>query len=73
MYGGWRCIQSVAVCVVYTLDESFSKHAIRVLLHLVLACVQAIPTLIHAIMAALFGHVSAGIALVLARTRAVNP
>ena len=73
VYVEWRCIQSVAVRVVYTPDESFSKHAIRVLLHLVLACVQAIPTLMHAVTAALFGHVSAGIALILACTRAVNP
>ena len=73
MYVEWRCTQSVAVCVVYTPDESFSKHVIRVLLHLVLACAQAIPTLIHAVTAAPFGHVSAGVALILACTRAVNP
>ena len=69
----WRCIQNAAVCFVCTLDESFSKHAIHVLLHLVLACTRAIPALIHAITAAPFGHVSAGIALIHARNRAVNP
>ena len=58
------CIQSAVVCFVCTLDELFSKHAIQchVLLHLVLACMWAVPALIHA-----------GIALILARTRAGNP
>ena len=34
---------------VYILDESFSKHATQVLLHLVLACIRTILDLIHAI------------------------
>ena len=61
----WRCIQSVAVCFVYTLDESFAKNAVHVL--------QAIPALIHALMAAPIGHKSTRIVLIVARTRAVNP
>ena len=48
MFVEWRCIQNPAVCFVYTLDESFSKHAIHVLLHLMLACIQATLALIHA-------------------------
>ena len=48
MFKEWRCIQNAAVCFVYTLDESFLKHAVHVLLHLVLASVRAIPALIHA-------------------------
>ena len=64
MFVEWRCIQSAAVCFVYTPDESFSKHAIHVLLNFILACIREIPALIHA-----------GIALIviLVRTRAVNP
>ena len=57
---------------VYTRDELFSKHAILVLLHLVLACIRAIPALIHALMAAPFGHVSTGIALILAHTHSYS-
>ena len=34
---------------VYILDESFSKHATQVLLHLVLVCMRAILDLIHAL------------------------
>ena len=73
MFVEWQCIQNAAVCFVYTLEESFSKHAIHVLLHLVLTCIRAIPALIQALMAAPFGHVSAGIALILTYTQAVNP
>ena len=46
MFADWRCIQNAAGCFVYTLDESFSKLAIHVLLDLVLAFSWAIPACI---------------------------
>ena len=65
--------QSAAVCFVCTLDESFLNQSIHVSLHLVLACIQTIPALMHARTAQPWRHVSAGIAPILARARAVNP
>ena len=73
MFVEWQCLQSSAICFVYTLDESFSEHAIHVLQHLALACIWATPALIHAFTAAPSRHVSAGISLILARTQAVSP
>ena len=45
MFVEWRCIQNAAVCFVYTLEESYSRHAIHCLLHLALACMREIPAL----------------------------
>ena len=48
MFVEWLRIPSPDVCFMHTLDESCSKHAIHVLLHLGLARIRAIPALVYA-------------------------